>query len=199
MSSKQNVLLNRDFWNSKYVTSKTGWDVGKITTPLKEYFDQLNNKKLKILIPGCGNAYEAEYLFKNDFAFTFILDYSKYALSNFINRVDEFPKKQLLYNDFFDIQGKYDLIIEQTFFCAIDKSKRRDYFLKMHDLLKPGGKLVGLLFNDSLNDSHPPFGGSKNEYKEYFDPYFNIKVFDLAYNSIQSRKGRELFMILVKK
>ena len=193
------LLLNKDFWNNKYATSKTGWDVGEITTPLKEYFDQLNNKKVKILIPGCGNAYEAEYLFKNKFLSTFVLDYSQHALRNFSKRVPEFSKKQLLNNNFFSIQGKYDIIIEQTFFCAIDRDRRIDYFVKMNDLLKPNGKLVGLLFDDSLNEDHPPFGGSKSEYKEYFDPYFNIKVFENAYNSIQSRKGREVFMILIKK
>ena len=193
------LLLNKNFWNDKYVASETGWDVGKLTTPLKEYFDQLNNKKVKILIPGCGNAYEAEYLFKNKFSSTFILDYSEQALTNFINRVPNFSKKQLLNDNFFDTQGKYDIIIEQTFFCAIDRNRRRDYFVKMHDLLKPNGKLVGLLFDDSLNKNHPPFGGSKMEYKELFDPYFNIKVFETAYNSINSRNGRELFMILVKK
>ena len=193
------LLLNKEFWNDKYISSKTGWDVGEITTPLKEYFDQLNNKKVKILIPGCGNAYEAEYLFKNKFLSTFVLDYSEHALSNFRKRVPEFSKKNLLNNDFFNAEGKYDIIIEQTFFCAIQKNKRRDYFVKMHELLKPNGKLVGLLFNDSLNEDHPPFGGSKSEYKNYFEPYFNIKVFSTAYNSINSRKGRELFMNLIKK
>tara|TARA_B100000683_G_scaffold64002_1_gene62437 strand:- start:291 stop:875 length:585 start_codon:yes stop_codon:yes gene_type:complete len=193
------ILLNKKYWNNKYVESQTGWDVGEITTPLKEYFEQLDNKKNKILIPGCGNAYEAEYLFKNKFHSTFILDYSEQALNNFCVRVPDFPKKQILNNDFFDVQGKYDIIIEQTFFCAINKNKRRDYFAKMHDLLKAHGKLIGLLFDDILNEDHPPFGGSKSEYKRYFEPYFNIKVFETAYNSINSRRDRELFMILIKK
>jgi methyl halide transferase len=192
-------MLNKKFWNDKYVKSKTGWDVGEVTTPLKEYFEQLKNKKNKILIPGCGNAYEAEYLFKNKFHSTFVLDYSKQALNNFSKRVPDFPKKQLLNNDFFDAEGKYNIIIEQTFFCAINKNKRKDYFAKMYDLLKPNGKLIGLLFDATLNEDHPPFGGNKSEYKKYFEPYFDIKVFENAYNSIKSRKGRELFMILVKK
>ena len=193
------IMLNKKFWNDKYVKSKTGWDVGEVTTPLKEYFEQLKNKKNKILIPGCGNAYEAEYLFKNKFHSTFVLDYSKQALNNFSKRVPDFPKKQLLNNDFFDAEGKYNIIIEQTFFCAINKNKRKDYFAKMYDLLKPNGKLIGLLFDATLNEDHPPFGGNKSEYKKYFEPYFDIKVFENAYNSIKSRKGRELFMILVKK
>tara|TARA_B100000795_G_C22677932_1_gene390567 strand:+ start:70 stop:663 length:594 start_codon:yes stop_codon:yes gene_type:complete len=193
------MLLNKYFWNNRYATSEIGWDIGRISTPLKEYFDQLKDKKMKILIPGCGNSYEAEYLFENHFTNTFVADYSEYAINNFRKRVPRFSEFKLFNNDFFDLEGKYDLIIEQTFFCAIDKRKRSDYFIKMNDLLNPNGKLVGLLFDDSLNDSYPPFGGSKSEYEEYFFPYFFPKVFEKAYNSIDSRMGRELFMILIKK
>ncbi|SHI83533.1 Thiopurine S-methyltransferase (TPMT) [Algibacter luteus] len=51
-----------NYWTQRYNERQTGWDVGKPTTPLKTYIDQLKNKSLKILIPGAGNAYEAEYL-----------------------------------------------------------------------------------------------------------------------------------------
>ena len=54
--------LTSEVWNDRYQNKDIGWDIGKISTPLKEYFDQLENKDLKIAIPGCGNAYEAEYL-----------------------------------------------------------------------------------------------------------------------------------------
>lgn len=127
---KNNLSLTKDFWNNRYIESKIGWDVGVITTPLKEYFDQLNDKTIKILIPGSGNSYEAEYLFENNFLNTYVLDYSEHALNNFRKRVPDFSESKLLNNDFFDVQGKFDLIIEQTFFCAIDKSRRSEYFKK---------------------------------------------------------------------
>ena len=57
-------------WEKRYRESETGWDLGSISTPLKEYFDQLEDKEIKVLIPGCGNAHEASYLhelgFKNN-------------------------------------------------------------------------------------------------------------------------------------
>lgn len=59
--------LSEFFWNNKYKDHKTGWDLGVISPPLKTYFEQLENKSLKILIPGGGNAHEAEYLFKKGF------------------------------------------------------------------------------------------------------------------------------------
>ena len=126
---KRSVFLNKDFWNNIYIESKIGLDVGVITTPVKEYFDQLNDKTIKILIPDCGNSYETEYLFENKFINTYVVDYSEQALSNFSKRVPSFSKSKLLSNDFFNVQGKFDLIIEETFFCAIDKSRRSDYFV----------------------------------------------------------------------
>jgi thiopurine S-methyltransferase len=59
--------LPAKFWDELYNTGQTGWDIGYVSTPLKAYFDQLSNQSLEILIPGAGNAYEAEYLYKNGF------------------------------------------------------------------------------------------------------------------------------------
>ncbi len=53
-----------------------------ISTPLKEYFDQLTNKEIRILILGGGNSYEAEYHHKLGFKNVFVIDYTPTALSN---------------------------------------------------------------------------------------------------------------------
>jgi thiopurine S-methyltransferase len=68
----------------------------------------------------------------------------------------------------------------------------------MSALLKPQGRLVGLLFEATLNNDIPPFGGSKQEYLDYFRPYFALDTFEPAHNSIPQRAGRELFMNLIK-
>ena len=51
--------LGETFWNNQYNANTTNWDLGEVSPPLKEYIDQLTNKNLRILIPGCGNTYEA--------------------------------------------------------------------------------------------------------------------------------------------
>jgi len=191
--------LGKEFWNNRYSSDDIGWDIGNISTPLKEYFDQLNNKELKILIPGCGNAYEAEYLIRNGFKNVYLLDISELALDNFKKRLPNFPVNQLINEDFFSHKNEYDLIIEQTFFCAINPNLRKKYAQKMHSLLSNNGKLVGLLFSVSLNEDRPPFGGNKKEYLSYFTPYFNAKIMEPAYNSIPPRSGRELFIKMTKK
>lgn len=187
------------YWDSQYEENKTGWDVGYISTPLKEYIDQLTDKNLKVLIPGAGNAYEAEYMHLQGFKNVYVLDISGEAIKKFTNRFPDFPKKYIVCDDFFKHEGEYDLILEQTFFCAIYPSLRKKYADKIYSLLKENGKLAGVLFNHEFEKTEPPFGGTEKEYRDYFDSGFDYIVFETSYNSIKPRAGREIFMILVKK
>jgi 2-polyprenyl-3-methyl-5-hydroxy-6-metoxy-1,4-benzoquinol methylase len=190
--------LNEHFWEQKYQERKTGWDIGRASTPIIAYLEQLDNKELSILIPGCGNGYEAEWAHKNGFKNVHILDFASSAIANFKKRYPHFEASSLHQEDFFNHEGKYDIIIEQTFFCSLDPSMRKQYAEKMQQLLNPNGRLIGLLFNTDFEDG-PPFGGDKDEYKKYFSPYFFFKYFENCYNSIKPRAGTELFMVLKRK
>ena len=191
--------LKKDYWNDKWHKGLTGWDIGYVSPPIREYIDQIKNKNLRILIPGSGNSYEGEYLFRQEFTNIRLLDFSPIPFSNLKKRCPGFPEKALLNEDFFLHSGEYDLILEQTFFSSLPPERRKDYAIKMHELLKPGGKLAGLLFNIELYSDRPPYGGSEKEYRDLFEPYFRILKLETAYNSIKPRKGNELFMILEKR
>ncbi|MGW8121937.1 methyltransferase domain-containing protein [Roseivirga echinicomitans] len=190
--------LNENYWTQRYESNQAGWDIGHVSTPIKEYIDQLKNKDIKILIPGAGNAYEAEYLWKQGFKNVWVIDLSKAPLDNLKTRIPDFPTAQLIQGDFFEHQAQYDLIIEQTFFCALNPAMRKDYVTTMHERLADNGKLVGLLFNIPLNATHPPFGGNEEEYRALFSPYFNIEIMEEACNSITPRCGNELFVKMIK-
>ena len=191
--------LNNNYWQSRYVKAETGWDLGTVSPPIKAYAEQLPSHNLKILIPGAGNAYEAEFLHNLGFTQVYVADFAEAPLKALKQRVPDFPEKHLLHQDFFKIKGKFDLILEQTFFCAIDPQLRQEYAKKCVELLNPGGKLVGLLFDTVFDKPGPPFGGSAEEYRRYFEPYFHFCTFAPAYNSVKPRAGRELFMILERK
>lgn len=192
-------LFNEDYWSGRYQNGSTGWDIGYVSTPLKVYSDQLTNKTQKILIPGAGNSYEAEYLFSQGFHNVWVMDLSAAPLENLKKRVPDFPDQQLLQQDFFDHQGQYDLILEQTFFCALDPGLRPAYVKKAAALLKPGGIIAGVLFKIPLFDDHPPFGGKQEEYELLFGQSFRIDIMEEAHNSIPPRAGNELFIKLVKE
>jgi thiopurine S-methyltransferase len=189
--------LSADYWSNRYQKSEIGWDLGEISPPIKAYIDQLVDKNYTILIPGCGSGYEGAYLYQLGFINTYLLDFAVEPLENFKIKNPDFPVSQLIQGDFFDHQGKYDLIIEQTLFCAIDPILRSKYAEKISELLKPEGKLVGVLFNREF-ESGPPFGGNKGEYLEYFSKYFKTIYMENCYNSIIPRKDSEIFINFVK-
>lgn len=193
------MTLDEIFWNDRYIAGEMGWDIGYVSTPLKEYIDQLSNKELKILIPGGGNSYEAEYLLESGFTNVYVIDISSIPLENLAKRMPLFPKEHLLHSDFFELKETFDLILEQTFFCALEPSLRKEYVSKMYKSLKPKGKLVGVLFNIPLNNDKPPFGGNESEYRSLFSEKFRIEKMETAYNSIPQREGNELFIIMRKE
>lgn len=203
MSNIQNTSEQKDFWSLRYEENRTGWDIGYPSTPLKEYIDQLENKAIKILIPGAGNAYEAEYLFNQGFKNVDVVDIASAPLEALQKRVPQFPENQMVQVNFFEHRGQYDLIFEQTFFCSFPPSKenRKLYAKTMHSLLAENGKLVGLWFDFPLKGDmvKRPFGGNRAEYLSYLSPYFETKVFEKCYNSIPPRAGSELFGNFQKK
>lgn len=187
-----------NYWEERYKKGETGWDVGAITPPLKEYIDQLTDKNLRILIPGAGNGYEFDYLIENGFQNVFVVDIATTPLNNIQKRKPEFAS-HLIHSDFFSLETTFDLILEQTFFCALPPEMRPKYVEKMASLLNPSGKVAGLLFDFPLNTEVPPFGGSTSEYLDLFSKTFQIKTLEKAYNSIKPRQNRELFFIFEVK
>lgn len=193
--------LSKSYWNTRYKTEDIGWDLGQVSPPLKAFFDGLpeDYKVKSILIPGGGNAYEAEYLHHLGFKEVYVVDVSERALQNFKTRVPSFPEAHLIHQDFFDLEEyRFDLIIEQTFFCALNPKLRPDYAKKMSDLLTANGSLTGVLFQFPLTATGPPFGGDATEYRSYFESYFTVDILEPCYNSIESRAGKELFFSVSK-
>jgi len=189
------MKLDQAFWKDKYKQQQTGWDIGYASPPIISYFDQVETKDIKILIPGCGNAHEASSLFKMGFTNVYILDIVEETLHRFAEKTADFPKSQILCGDFFNLKGQFDIIIEQTFFCALLPDHRNEYVSKMKSLLKTGAKLVGVFFDIEFETQGPPFGGTKKEYEKLFSSSFTIKTLEKCYNSIPPRMGNELFFI----
>ncbi len=186
---------DKTYWEERFLEGRTGWDIGYAAPALLEYVRSTQQKDARILIPGCGYAYEAEELYPEGYRNIHLLDLAPTALKNFRERVPAFPEEQIHEEDFFEHHGSYDLILEQTFFCALHPEQRPSYVEKMHELLVPGGKLAGLLF-DTDWEGGPPYSGSKREYLQLFSEQFEVQKMERAYNSIPPRQGSELFFEL---
>lgn len=191
--------LDKSYWNSKWKSGQTSWDVGKATPAITTYIEQYVNTSSAILIPGCGNAHEAEFLVASGFTNITLIDIAPNAVDKLKEKFTSASQIKILCGDFFEHQGNYDLIIEQTFFCAIPPSRRKEYAEKTASLLHKNGKIIGLLFNKIFENQGPPFGGSLSEYKMIFEPFFTVKIMEECYNSILPRANSEVFINLIKK
>ncbi|MCB9196656.1 MAG: SAM-dependent methyltransferase [Flavobacteriales bacterium] len=191
------MMLSSEYWNNRYIGNETGWDIGHASPAIIAFFQNID-RSAKILIPGCGNAYEGEILHQMGFEKLHLMDFASETKKNFIERYLHFPKEQFIVGDFFELEGKYDYIVEQTFFCALTPTLRTAYAKKMHSLLAENGTLVGLMFDAPLNDDRPPFGGCKEDYKKLFSQHFNHVELVPCENSIVPRAGRELWIEIKK-
>ena len=193
--------LNKSYWENRYFQNQIGWDLGVVSPAIKFWFDNEKNKSLNILIPGAGNGYEAKYGFENGFKNIFYLDLSDNAVKGFKKNCPYFPNEQILMIDFFDVSqiGFFDVIIEQTFFCAMNPKLRKKYVDKAYQILNSNGKIFGLLFEKIFNTEGPPFGGSHKDYYELFSSKFDIKTLEKTKKSVSARKGFELWMEAKKK
>lgn len=184
--------LDAQYWDNQWKSQTTGWDLGMPAPPLVSFMDTIDNKNAKILIPGCGNAYEAEYLINKGFTDVTLIDISETASCKLKEKFSKNPQIKVVCDDFFHHQAKYDIIVEQTFFCALPPTMRQRYVWKMHNLLNENGILAGLLFNRSF-DVSPPFGGSREEYEKLFFGAFEFENIETATNSVEPRANTELF------
>ncbi|TNE47896.1 MAG: methyltransferase domain-containing protein [Bacteroidetes bacterium] len=198
------MYTNADFWEIRWRSGQTGWDLGAPSPPLIRYADQVpvEERGQPVLIPGCGNGYEAVYLLQHGFTDITMVDIAPTAVERLKQRLQKAVPNweehlQVICGDFFALEGVYSRILEQTFFCALDPVLRPDYARKIHELLVPGGKLAGVLFDKDF-DGGPPFSGHAAEYRQLFKPLFSIKTMEPCYNSIEPRAGWEVFMVLVK-
>lgn len=194
-----NLNLSAQYWNQRYIDQNTPWDIGIPSPAIIKYLQEQVDKSTKILIPGAGKAHEAIWLHQNAYENVWVCDWAEDAFIHLKAAAPDFPDEKLICGDFFDLVLEIDLILEQTFFCALPPEKRKAYVKKTASLLSTDGKLAGLLFARPFPFQGPPFGGTKVEYRDLFQNDYDILQMEISQDSIGPRLGNELFIELLLK
>jgi SAM-dependent methyltransferase len=197
------------FWAELYQTGDTGWDQGGPSPGLVDFLKNdlgpgcaVPFRSGRALVPGCGHGHDALALAKAGFE-VIGLDVVKKAVEEASRMADAEGLKNVGFEraDFLHLParlcGTYDLIFENTFFCAIDPDHRDRYVEAAADLLKPGGFLLGVFYNIQP-ESGPPFGATREELLDRFSRRF-ILILDRVPRSISRREGKELLMLWQRK
>ena len=192
------INLNEAYWDNQYKANTIGWDLGQLSPPIKIIIDAIQDKDSRILIPGCGNTYEAIYLLEQGFTNVTVIDIAPTLIHNLKIKFANNNRITVVLGDFFEHHGSYDYIIEQTFFCALPPELRQKYVWKMNQLLAENGKLTGVLFNKTF-ELGPPFGGSLKEYEQLFKEDFEFNTLVTSTHSILARANSELYFEFQKK
>lgn len=192
------MILDQNYWTQRYLDRNTPWKLNHASAPLVYLINQITDKNASILIPGAGNSREAIYLLEQGFSNVHVLDIAEPALENLKNEIESNGITFHLEN-FFEHQGLYDVILEQTFFCALESRFRESYPKKCHDLLKKDGSLKGVMFQFDSDRKEPPYGGNAEEYRKLFSPFFDIKLMENCKISEPDRLGKELLIDFQKK
>ena len=157
-----------------------------------------------VCILGCGNGYDAISFSKKGFNVTAV-DFAETPIKNINNIANNLSLTiNTIQEDIFDLTPKYnnsfDYILEQTCFCAIDPKNRAQYRNLAYDLLKVGGKLIGLWMplDKDIKEGGPPFGVEEDEVKNLFSKQWKIKEDCFPVESIEARKGKEKLIVFEK-
>lgn len=193
------------FWAELYRTGDTGWDQGGPSPGLVDFLKNdvgagraVPQPSGRALVPGCGRGHDARALAAAGFD-VIGLDVVKNAVQEAtrIAKSERLTKILFKQADFLNLpdrlRGPYDLIFENTFFCAIDPAHRDRYVESAASLLKPGGFLLGVFYNIQP-ETGPPFGATRDELLDRFSRRFTL-ILDRVPRSIPRREGKELLML----
>lgn len=193
-----------NFWAEHYQSDDDPpWQIPEACPPAMALIDaeeELSPEAGRsVIVVGCGRGLESAALHERGFQVTAI-DLCPAAIDQARARYPAAINYQVA--DVLDppeaLIGGFDLLLEQTCFCAIDPIDRDRYVVGAHRLLRPGGSLVGV-FYEVENDGGPPFRTELEEVRSRFAPRFAIRRLARAENSTARREGRELLAWFVRE
>ncbi len=195
-------MPDKDFWNSRYVEKKTGWDLGEVSPPLVHMVESgWLPPGSSVLIPGAGRCYEGIYLASLGCRVTAVDFAPEAAREARENALRAGVTLTVLETDLFlmdpAVTGTFDILFEQTCFCAIDPDRREHYKEMAKRMLRPGGELLGLFYAHG-EEGGPPWTTTEEEVRSIFGKDFLFKECGITPHSVESRKGKEILVKLVR-
>ncbi len=182
-----------EFWDVRFRERFTPWDAGGVPAAVREFLAREPAGR-RVLIPGCGSAYEARAFAEAGHAVVAI-DFSAAAIDA-ARRVLGERDRMLVRGDFFafDFGVPFDLVYERAFLCALPRAHWPRWAARVAEVLQPGGRLAGFFFWSDA-PSGPPFGLRGGELESLLAPAFERVEDAPVADSIPVFAGRERWQI----
>lgn len=157
------------FWDERFEQGFTPWDLGGVPEEFRQFID--SRAPCPTLVPGCGNGWEAAWLFERGWPVTAI-DFSPQAVAS-ARRALGAAGAVVQQGDFFAFtpQPPCQLVYERAFLCALPPAMRAAYAARVAELLPPGGLLAGYFYLGETRGG-PPFAMPADELEALLAPAF---------------------------
>ena len=190
--------MDRKFWQGVYDAGDTRFDLKGPSAPLLDWLDANAPRPGSAIVPGCGFGHDVLELARRgwdalgvDLAETPVAVGRASAAKAGLSDKATFLEADVLA---LDHPAAYDLLFEQTCYCAIEPHRRDDYARFAARVVKPGGTLVFVVFPVDGRSGGPPFNIGVDEVKLRFAAAFDlVRMGPPLRPSSVGRAGKELF------
>jgi SAM-dependent methyltransferase len=182
-----------EFWDVRFREQYMPWDAGGVPAAVREFLAR-EPAKLRVLIPGCGSAYEAR-AFAEAGHDVIAIDFSAAAIDA-ARRVLGERERVLVLGDFFafDFGAPFDLVYERAFLCALPPASWPRWARRVGEVVRPGGRLAGFFYWRDAPGG-PPFGLKTGELEAVLAPAFDRIEDAPVADSIEVFVGHERWQI----
>lgn len=161
------------FWDERFAKGFTPWDMHGVPAEFEAFFDAVARERgpCPVLIPGCGNGWEAGWLDQRGWPVTAI-DFSPQAVASARKALGA-AAAVVREADFFTFepQPRCQILYERAFLCALPPRLRDAYGERAAALLPAGGLLAGYFFVDETRGG-PPFAITAEALDTLLSPHF---------------------------
>lgn len=197
-------------WNQRYLDDDTPWDLQSPSPSLVAALDigMLHGFE-RVLVPGCGRGHDAELLARRGHDVVGV-DFAPDAIAAFRERIAHAEgaaelRLEARQADVFALRdaepaGRFDAVFEYTCFCAIDPDDRPRYVRTMSHLVRPGGRLLFLVFPTHREvEGGPPFAVTLEDVDHHFSESWTVRWSSPSQVAPGIRADREVVALLERK
>lgn len=168
------------FWDERFAAGFTPWDAQGVPPAFGRWLDEAGvGAGARVLIPGCGAAYEVAALAERG-SEVLAIDYSPVAVERARAALGDELGRRVMQADFFAFDAApYDWIYERAFLAALPPRLWAAWGERCAQLLRPGGGLAGFFFVDEAAAEPrrgPPFVVTRLELHRLLDGAFDLVV-----------------------
>jgi len=204
VASDRTPVSTPAFWDELYASSQDGWELGGPAPALVARLDAGLSlpRGARVAVPGAGRGHDARVLARRgyevvgfDFAEAAVREARRLAAEEGAAVIFE---QRDVFTLAADYGGAFDAVWEYTCFCAIDPDRRLEYAQVLHDILRPGGLLLGCFYPLREGTDGPPFPVSRDGIHVALTPGFDILEEAPPAASPARRRGLE-WLVLARR